>query len=42
MNYLKTVCGLLALWTSGIVCAADELTAEQKEVTQFIENDVLV
>jgi hypothetical protein len=38
MNYyLKTACGVLALWAAGVAWAADALTPEQKEVMQFVE-----
>lgn len=37
MNYLKTVCGLLALLMAGMAWSADALIPEQKEVKEFIE-----
>ena len=37
MNYLRTACGLLALWGGGMAWSADALTPHQKEVTQFVE-----
>lgn len=37
MNYLKTICGMLALLVATIACSADALTPEQKEVRQFVE-----